>query len=191
MRWRRILLLGVAGLLSVSALLAIAILLIGRFGDTERNIVATTLLLAGYGVLSLPGVVLLDQSRRTPLAVGVVGLAAVAAMLALVSVWGFSGVDSVGKSVGTATIFALAAAQAAALTARRRAGDPAAVAGLFTASCATALLAAVTASALIWAQPHGSLYPRLVGALVVLDLLFVALQPVLGRVQPPQHPLTR
>ena len=190
MKRRRILLLGVAGLLCASALLAIAILLVGRFGDIERRIIGTTLLLAGYGVLSLPGVVLLDQGRRRPLAVAAVGLAATAAALALVSVWGFSDTDAVGKSVGTATIFALAAAQTAALAARRRAADPPVVATLFAASCATALLAAATASTLVWAQPDGTLYARLVGALAVLDLLLVALQPLLGRALPPQRPLT-
>jgi hypothetical protein len=178
MRRRRILLLAVAGLLSVAALLAIAILLVGRFGDTERRVIGTTLLLAGYGVVSLPGVVLLDKGRARTLAEGAVVLAAAGAVLGLVSIWGFSAVEAVGKSVGTATILALAAAQVAALTARRVERDPTVVRELFAASCGTAALAAGAAAAAIWAQPSGTLYARLIGALVVLDLLLVALQPV-------------
>jgi hypothetical protein len=178
MKRRRILLLGVVGLLCASALLAIAILLAGRFGDTERRIMATTLLLAAYGVLSLPGVVLLDQGRDRVLAAGALGLAAAAAALATVSIWGFPDVDTVGKSLGTATILAVAAAQVAALLARRKENDPPAVPRLFAASCVTVTLAAVAAVALLWAQPSASVYPRLLGALVVLDLLLVALQPV-------------
>jgi hypothetical protein len=177
---RRILLLAVAALLTASALLAIAILLAGRFGDTERKIIATTMLLAGYGVLSLPAVVLLDQRRARLLAAGAVTVTGAAAVLALVSVWGNSG-DTVGRSLGTATVFALAAAQAAALKARRKPLDPLAVRLLFAISCGTAALAASFASVLIWTQPDASIYPRLLGALVVLDLLLVALQPVLAR----------
>lgn len=178
MRRRRILLLAVAGLLSVAALLAIAILLVGRFGDTERRVIGTTLLLAGYGVVSLPGVVLLDKGRARTIAEGAVALAAAGAALGLVSIWGFSDVEAVGKSVGTATILAVAAAQVAALTARRVKRDPTVVRELFAASCGTAALAAGAAVAAIWAQPSGTLYARLIGALVVLDLLLVALQPV-------------
>jgi hypothetical protein len=178
MRRRRILLLAVAGLLCVAALLAIAILLVGRFGDTERRVVGTTLLLAGYGVVSLPGVVLLDKGRAPILGEGAVVLAGVGAALALVSIWGFSDVEALGKSVGTATILAVAAAQPAALTARRVKRDPPLVGELFAASCVTAALAAGAAVAVIWAQPSGTLYARLLGALVVLDLLLVALQPV-------------
>ena len=178
MKRRRILLLGVAGLLCAAALLAIAILLVGRFGDTEGRIIGTTLLLAGYGVVSLPGVILLDQGRTRMLAEGAIGLVAVAAALALVSVWGFSDTDAVGKSVGSATVLALATAQVAALVARRKEGEPTVVLRLFAASCATATIAAAAAVALLWAQPSGSFYARLLGALVVLDLLLVALQPV-------------
>jgi hypothetical protein len=180
---RRILLLGVAGLLCVSALLAIAILLVGRFGDTERRIVGTTLLLAGYGVVSLPGVILLDRGSHGMLAEGAIALAAVAAGLAVVSVWGFSGTDAVGKSVGTATIFAVAVAQAAALVARQTERDPPTVRRLFTASCFTAALAAALAVAMIWAQPIGVPGARLVAALVVLDLLLVALQPLVKAIE--------
>jgi hypothetical protein len=182
MKRRRILLVGVAGLLCASALLAIAILLVGRFGDTEQRIVATTLLLAGYGVISLPGVVLLDRGRCRTLAEGAIGLAVAGAGLAIVSVWGFSDTDAVGKSVGTTTILALAAAQTAALAARRTKRDPPAVVQLFVASCVTATLAAGGAVALIWTQPSTGFYPRLLAALVVLDLLLVALQPLTGAI---------
>ena len=178
MKRRRILLLGVAGLLCAAALLAIVILVLGRFGDIESHIMGTTLLLAGYGIVSLPGAILLDQGRRRTLAEGAIGLAAAAAALAVTSLWGFSDTEAVGKAVGTATILAVAAAQTAALVARQKAGDPPAVARLFAASCGTAALAAGAAVTLLWAQPSGAVYARLLGALVVLDLLLVALQPI-------------
>lgn len=36
----------------------------------------------------------------------------------------------------------------------------------------------------VWTNPHGSLAPRVLGALVVIDLLLVALQPILARARP-------
>ncbi|MGD0712908.1 MAG: hypothetical protein ABSB24_01810 [Gaiellaceae bacterium] len=187
---RRILLFGVAGLLSASALLAIGILLVGRFGSTEGRILGTTALLAGYGLVTLPATVLLDQARLRVLAVATASLAAVSASLALASVWTPSQPDALGNSVGAVTAFALAGAQMSALAARRQRRDPDIVRRIFAVSCGTVLVAASLFAGLIWTQPSG-LYPRLFGALVVLDLLLVALQPILARARPagPVHRL--
>jgi hypothetical protein len=81
---KRLILLAVAVLLSGSALLAIAILLVGRFGGTEGRILGTTALLAGFGLVALPAVVLLDKERARRLAQTAVALDAIAALLALV-----------------------------------------------------------------------------------------------------------
>jgi len=188
---RRILLLCVAGLLSASALLAIAILLVGRFGSTEGKILGSTALLAGYGLIALPAVMLFDQGRLRALALATASLATVSAALALASVWTPSHPDALGKSMGTATVLALACTQVSILSARRRERDSIVVRRLFAASCGTGILAAVAASALLWAQPNGGTTPRLFGALVVLDLALVALQPVLARARPagPVHRL--
>jgi hypothetical protein len=185
---RRLLLLGVAGFLSVSALLAVGILLFGRFGETEGRILATTALLAGFGVLALPGAVLVDLGRLPALAGAVLVLDAAAASLALVALWTDGG-DALGRSFGTAMVLLLAAAQTAALAARRRAGDPRPVVLLFRASTALALCAACLAVAAIWAGVDGGALPRVFGSLVVLDLLAVALQPILARASAAPAPI--
>jgi hypothetical protein len=187
---KRLLLLGIAGFLTASALLAIGILLIGHFGRTEGRILGSTALLAGYGLVALPAAFLLDQGRCRKLALATASLAAVAAALALSGIW--SGSETLGKAVGSATAFALAGAQVSALAARRRTGDTPAVRRLFAASCGTMLVAASAFAVFIWIQPEGSLFPRLFGALVVLDLLLVALQPLLARARPagPAYRLT-
>lgn len=186
---RRALLLGVASLLTISALLAIGILLAGHFGRTQGRILGSTALLAGYGLVALPAAFLLDQGHCRRLALATASLAALAAALALAGIW--SGSETLGKLVGSATAFALAGAQTSALTARRREGDPAAVRRLFTASCGTTLVAASAFAVFIWIQPNGSLFPRLFGSLVVFDLLLVVLQPILARTRPvgPAHHL--
>lgn len=178
---KRMLLLTVAVLLSISAVLAIAILLIGRFGSVEGRILGSTALLGGFGLVALPSVVLLDKERARRLALAGVASAALASVLALVSIWNPSSSDTLGRMVGSAAVVAVASSQLCALTARRATGDPASVARLYAASCATAALAASLAVTFIWANPHGSLAPRILGAVVVLDLLLVALQPILAR----------
>jgi hypothetical protein len=120
MTLRRLFLLGVATLLSLSALLAIAILLVGRFGSTEGRILGSTALLAGYGLVALPAIVLLDKERARALALPAIAVTALAALVALVSVWSDSSSDTLGRTVGSATIVALAFSQLCALTARRR-----------------------------------------------------------------------
>lgn len=187
---RRILLLVVAGLLSATALLAIGILLVGHFGRTEGRILGTTALLAGYSLVALPAVMLLDQGRFRPLALATAALAAVSAAIALAAVWS-SGSEALGKSVGSATAFALAGAQISALTARRQERDPLAVRRLFAVSCGTVIVAASFFAVFMWIQPNGNLAPRIFGSVVVLDLLAVALQPILARACPagPVHHL--
>jgi hypothetical protein len=93
--------------------------------------------------------------------------------------------------VGSVTLFAVMSAQASLLAFRRQDRDPSVVHRLFATSCGTGALIAVIGSTMLWANPNGGLYPRLFGALVVLDLLLVALQPILARARPagPVHRL--
>jgi hypothetical protein len=181
---RRIALSAIAASLIATALLAIGILLFGDFGETEGRILGTTALLAGYALLVLPAGFLFDQSRLPSLAATVVVLSAAGLSLALATVWASDPPDQLGKTATSVTVFAAAGTQAAALAARRRASDPAPVRVLFAASCALALALATLAAAAAWAEIDDSLYFRIFAALAVLDVLLVALQPVLALARP-------
>jgi hypothetical protein len=170
----------VAVSITATALLAIGILLFGSFGETEGRILGSTMILAGYALLALPAGFLFDQSRYRPLAAAVVGLAAAGLALSLVNVWTGGASSGVGKAVLTATVFAGAAAQTAALAARRARSDPVLVRALFPVSAALAVVLATMVSVAAWAQFEDAAYFRILGALAVLDLLTVALQPVLA-----------
>ncbi len=174
---------GVAVSLCATALLAIGILLFGNFGDTEGRILGTTLMLAGYGLVALPAGFLLDQSRHRPLAAAIVALASAGLTLGLVSIWGGES-ETLGKSIVTVTVFALAASQTGALAARRQETDPSSVRTIFAISCGLALLLTVMATAAVWAEPNTQFYFRILGALAVLDVLLVALQPLLALARP-------
>ena len=178
---KRLLLLSVAVLLSLSALLAIGILLVGRFGSIEGRILGSTALLAAFGLVALPSVMLLDKSQARTLAFAGAAAAAVAAALALGGIWSSTSSDTFGRAIGSAVVLAVAFSQLCAVTARRDADDPSSVTRLFAASCVTAALASALAVTFIWSNPHGNLAPRLLGAVLVLDLLLVALQPILAR----------
>ena len=92
---------------------------------------ATTALLAGYGLLALPSTILLDQGRSRRLAIGGVALPAVGASVALAAVWMNNPPATLGKAVGTATAFALASMQASALLAGRPEREPTSVRWLY------------------------------------------------------------
>jgi hypothetical protein len=184
---RRGLLLGVAVLVSAAAALAIGILLFGDFGATEGRILATTALLAGYGLLALPAAILQDQRRLSSLAAPLVALALGAAAMSIAAVWQNEPNDLLGKAIGTVTGWLLASAQVSALAARQRERDPRLVRRLFAGSSALAGVVAAMFTALLWAEIDREGYARIFAALVVLDVLLVALQPILARARPTER----
>ena len=99
--------------------------------------------------------------------------------------------ETLGRVTVNATVVTLATAQVAAISARRRDSDPRTVRRLFVASIALAAVALGMITVLIWAHTYSSGYGRVLGAVVILDLLTVALQPILARARPaiPVHRL--
>ena len=178
---RRALLLVVAALLTASALLAVAILLIGEFGTVQGRILGTTAVLGAYGVLALPAAMLLDLGRARRLAGVLLAFCALGAALVIALIWTGDPPVALGKTAGTVAVAGVAVAQTAVLTARRRETDPRVVGLLFVAATALAGLAAAVFSGLLWTDGGGDRIGRLLGALVVLDLLAVALGPILAR----------
>lgn len=186
---RQIVLLVVAALLSASALLAVGILLLGHFGETEGKILGTTAMLAGYTLLALPAAMLVDRRRLPALAATVVALAAIAAPLAITMLWwGDDPPEPLVRAFGTATVWLVAFTQTAALAVRRAERDPRSVVRLFRGSIGLVAVAASLATALIWSGEGGPGWGRLIGSLVVLDVLSVALQPILALARPRLEP---
>jgi hypothetical protein len=181
---RRLVLLAVAGLLTAAAALAIGILLFGDFGSTEGRILATTALLAGYGLLTLPAAILRDQRRAAALTAVVVALAVVATSLTIAGVWSDEPPEALGKAIGIANGWLVAGVQLAALTLRRRDQDARVVRLLFAASSALVVVLALMFTTVLWAEIDSERYGRIFGALIVLNVLLVALQPILARARP-------
>lgn len=173
MSGRRVLLMGIVVSLTATALLAVGILLFGEFGETEGRILGTTAMLAGYGLLALPAGFLLDQGRLHSLVWALLALAVAGFSLGATAVWTDAG-DTFGKSVLTVTVFAVAATQTAAQLAGHRTTRT-----LFPLSVALVLVVAAMATAAAWGEIGSGVYWRFLGAIAVLDVLTVALQPIL------------
>jgi len=171
---RRTLLLAVAGLMCAAAALAIGILLFGDFGDTEGRVLVTTFLLAVHATIAVPAAILRDQRRLPALALLVAALATLSAALNTVSVWWEDVGDTFGKTMGTVAIFLIVAVVTAALATRP-------LHRLFFPSVALAVVVATLATVALWAEVEQSWYLRVLGALGVLEVLLVALQPLLLR----------
>lgn len=181
--WKRLLLFGALASLSVTAALAILILLFGDFGNTEARILGTTVAISVASLLALPGAILLE--RRTSVLIGwaCVSLAVASFAWAQVVIWGWGDSDAAGKLLGTLTAWAVASTQTTALQTRRRDDDPRAVEAVAGGATALALLLAVLVSFAIWTEPDSSAFFRILAALAVLDVFLVVLQPILRRLQ--------
>ena len=187
MSTRRLLLSAVAAVLTLTALLAIGILLFGRFGETEGRVLGTTIFLALFGLLSLPAAILLDQERQRGLAALLFALSVVGFVLATAGIWIGDPPEAFGKLTATVVAFGLASTQTAALAARRREDDAPLLRLLFAGSTALAFALAAVGSTAIWVGVDSQLFLRTFGAAVVLDVLLVALQPVLALLRRPQR----
>jgi hypothetical protein len=171
----------VAVALSVCGCLAVLFLLFGRFDGASWRILTTTVLLGLFSLLALPGATLLDQGRGSILPWCCILLAALGFLWAFRIVWGdLENADAAWRLLATLTACSTAVSQVCATTSRRRETDPGSVGCLYGMSNLLAYTAAGMVTLAAWnALGAGPLFWRLLGAIAVLDLLAVLLQPVL------------
>lgn len=167
--------------LCASALLAIGILLLGEFDETQARILVTTALLGFFSLLALPGGVLLDQGRFAALAWTTIGLAAFTFVVAMNLTWGDVESENLWKVAGSATAVTGAVSQAATVTSRLRKADTPGVGVLYLLSLGSVSLLALLILIAIWEEVEGEGFYRFLGAVAVLNLLLVLLQPVARR----------
>ncbi len=180
---KRVLVIAAVASLSATAAIAIVVLLFGDFGDTEVRILGTTLAISLYSLLTLPGAILLERRVAEPIAWATIVAAAAGFVLALVAIWAADDSDTAWKLVGTTTAIAAALTQISALTSRRREDDTPALRGIYFAVCALAALLAALATVAIWKEIDSEGFYRALGALAVLDVFLVVLQPLLRRLR--------
>jgi hypothetical protein len=89
----------------------------------------------------------------------------------------------VAKLAGTTTAIAAAQTQMSAMTTRRRDDDPPLVRGVFLAAVAVVALLCLLTIIAIWNEIDSEGFYRGLGAIAVLDVFLVLLQPLLRRLR--------
>ncbi|HEX8066183.1 MAG TPA: hypothetical protein VF520_06625 [Thermoleophilaceae bacterium] len=181
---RRALLRAAIGSLCVTAAIAIAALLAGDLDETSGRVLATTALISGYSFLALPAAILADRREMRGLAVAIAVLSILAFLLWMHELWIldlFEDDEDEWKAIFVATAFAAACAQTGAVVARSRPGDPPSVANLGRAGIALGFAIAALASVAALSEIEDDGLYRLVGVLSVLNVLALALRPLVRR----------
>jgi hypothetical protein len=184
---RRALLVTTVAALSATALLAIVALLAGDFDDRQLRILATTGGFALSSLIATRGTVLLEQGRFLALGRAVIGLSALAFLAELWVLWIDDDSEAGWKTYVCAIAIAGALGQIAGMIARRRPTDPPSVAAIVWAAASCAVILAAMACSAALAEIDSAGYYQAFGAIAVLDVLGVVLQPVVRRLGSPAH----
>jgi hypothetical protein len=174
---RRLFWLGAAILFSIAALVAIAAVLGGDFGDTQARILATCGIAFVCGATALAGFACLDRGviRPTAWVAIVLGVAAFAVWTG--AAWQEDAGKAYWKLAGVLGIWALAALVVTTL--RLLASSPRLLSTVVPATWAAAVLAAAVSTEMILSEHSGPW--KLVVVLVILAALGFALTPALQR----------
>jgi anti-sigma-K factor RskA len=161
--------------------LAVLFLLYGEFEGASWKILTTAVVVLLYSLLALPGARLLEKGRHSILGWSAVLLAALGFLWAFRIVWsGLDDADGSWRLLVTLTACATAVSQVCATTARRQATDPPSVDRLYGVSNLLVYTLAGIVTLASWnALGSGALLWRTLGVLAAVDVLSVALQPLL------------
>jgi hypothetical protein len=170
--------------LAATAALAIGVLLLGDFDDTEARVLLTTLAISVSGLLGLPAAVLLEQGRSPVLAWASITLTVVLFAAFEIMLWQNEDSEPGWKFVGTLAAVTVASTQISALTTRLRAGDRPSVRKVYASAVALVVVIAVLVVAAIWEEIDDATYYRILAALAVLNVLLVVVQPFLRKLGP-------
>lgn len=184
---RRAAVIGIIVSLSITAVIGIATLLTGDFGDTQSRILGTTLLIAAFSITSLCHLAVAGRALRI---VGYVGIAVsvVALIAGVVLIWrdwgDYGSLDVLFKAFAIFSILAVSFAHANLLLLLGERKRPVIRIGLFV----TVGLIAVVASMLILPiLTDGDIpgdnddYWRVFGVVAILDALGTIVLPVMSR----------
>jgi hypothetical protein len=177
---RKLLLSAIVAALCLTAAIAVVVLLSGHFDETSWRILGTTSAISFFGLLGVPVGMLLERGRAVTLARVSGVLTSAAFVLTLAVIWRHWA-NGVGKTWGVVLTLAVAAAQAAAVEARRRDNDTPAISLLTAGSMLTGgVLAAMGVLAILTEIDNGTFY-RALGAVAVIDVALLAIVAVLRR----------
>lgn len=177
MSLRRIFLLGAATLVCVAALVAIAAILNGDFGDTEGKIFATLATAFVAGSATIAGIACLERSVSRPFGVLGVGLSLLGFALWTDQIWAEHRSETYWKLLGL--ILAWTLVVLVITTTRLMTRAPQLARTLYPATAVAAVLAGGSVSVMVLREQGDGW--QLFAVLVVLALLGETLTPILQR----------
>ena len=179
MRIRRLFWLGAAILFSIAALVAIAAVVRGHFGETTDRILATCGLAFVCGSVALSGLACIDRRLIRPVAWAAVatGTAMFAVMTAVA--WGMHVSGTAARAIGILAVWM--AASLVVTTLRLITTSPKLLTTLVPATWTATVLAATLGTIMIIREHPGDGLVKLEIVLVILMLLGYALTPILQR----------
>ena len=178
---RRLLVRAIVAGLCITAGVGIVLLLAGSIDDTSGRILITTTAVSLFGLLAVPAGMLLERNRLSWLGRGSAALTGTTFLLTLVVTWKHDVPSSLWRTWGVLGTLTLAAAQAAAVEARRRDTDSDGIRLLVSLSMVSgAALAALGIGGILGSIEDGGYY-RLVGAIAIIDVLLISVVAVLRR----------
>ena len=178
---RGILLVPLIASLSLSALVAIFVFLLGDFGETEIRLLLTTLTIGAYSLTGMCASVLYERKRYILLARAGIVVSATAFLITLGAIWEIIDFENVWKPVAIFTVLAFSIAHSSLLLLAP--SDKILVNRFLAATITFIVLVALMLSYLVLDEYDvGDFYYRWLGVFAVLDVLGTIVTPILRKV---------
>ncbi|GAB3616927.1 hypothetical protein GCM10027416_14840 [Okibacterium endophyticum] len=185
--WRRIAVIVIVVSLALTALVGIVALFSGEFGEIQGKILLTTLIVAGFSVLALCNLTIVERRVRI---VGFVGaaLTVVTFVLGLTLIWAGweNDLSGVFRAFAAFGVVAVAFAQASLLLVVTERGTPALSVSVYVTLALVALVALMIVLPIVTdgrvPGEGGDTYWRFFGALAILDAVGTVTVPVVALV---------
>ncbi len=167
------------GSVVINALLGIAALVSGEFGDLETKILVTSTSVSAASILSLAMFPARERGLLGQIPNTGIGLSVIGFVLLVFLVWTDWDSEVLGKTAGSILIFAVAASYVSLVSlAVIRPEFTQIVHGAYVL---TVILSAMIASA-IWGEPGGDVFGRIIGVISILLAAATVSIPVLHRI---------
>lgn len=167
--------------LSISALIAIFVFLIGDFGETEIKLLLTTLTIGGYSLTGLCSSVLYDRRKYISLAFSGIIVSVLGFLITVGTIWDIVEFDDIWKSVIIFIILAFSIAHSSLLLLAR--SDKNLANSSLTATIVFIIIVALMLIYLVLVEFDNvdEFYYRLLGVFAVLDILGTIVTPILKK----------
>ena len=178
---RRVFLISLIASLSISALIAIFVFLLGDFGETEIKLLLTTLTIGGYSLTGLCSSVLYDRKKYLPLAFSGIIVSVLGFLVTVGAIWEIVDFDDIWKSVVIFIVLAFSIAHSSLLLLAQ--SDKNLVNTSLNTTIIFIVIVALMLIYLVLAEfdDVDEFYYRLLGVFAVLDVLGTIVTPILKK----------